>query len=224
MTDGQGRPARTVAPAGELAAARHRAITDLRQLIIEGTLTPGERVVERAIAERFGLSRSPVREAVRALIYEGFLVAQSPRQIVVRRLSRKDVEELYDVREGIETMSTVLVTRNASTAEARALSDLLDVIAAEVDDAELHRLNADFHVLMTRLAGNSLLTSIANPLEGRLRWHYQKNSDWSRLLTEHRAIADAVLSGDEEKARSVAAEHARTSRRHTLQLLFPDDT
>ena len=192
-------------------------------MIIDGTLRPGERVVERALAERFGLSRSPVREAVRALIYEGFLVAQSPRQIVVRRLSRKDVEELYDVREGIETMSTGLAARNASAAEARALSDLLDVIAAEVDDAELHRLNADFHVLMTRLAGNDLLMSIANPLEGRLRWLYQKNSDWDRLLAEHRVIADAVLTRDEEKARSLAAEHARSSRGHALELLFPDD-
>ena len=120
-------------------------------------------------------------------------------------------------------MSTGLAARYASAAEARALSDFLDVIAVEVDYAELHRLNADFHVLMTRLADNSLLTSIANPLEGRLRWLYQKNSDWDRLLSEHRAIADAVLSGDEEKARYLAVEHARTSRGKKLELLFTDD-
>ncbi|GAA1878147.1 GntR family transcriptional regulator [Pseudonocardia ailaonensis] len=211
------------APTGELAASRHRAVAELRQQIIDGTLQPGDRVVERTVAEQLQLSRSPVREAVQALIYEGFLVAESPRRIVVRRLSRRDVEELYDVREGLETMATVLATRNATHEDAQQLRHLLAEIAEETDEVALHRLNADFHELMTRLAGNGLLRSLTHPLTGRLQWLYQQNSDWDRLLTEHRAIADAVLSRDEDKARSLAAEHARASRADTLGKLFPDE-
>ncbi|WP_037078320.1 GntR family transcriptional regulator [Pseudonocardia spinosispora] len=210
-------------PASELAAARRRVVSQLRQLVIEGALQPGEKVVERAIAERFEVSRSPVREAVRTLIHEGFLVAESPRRIVVRRLSRKDVEELYEVREGIEMTATGLAALKATGNEVRSLHELLDEIAATTDEARLHRLNADFHVLLTQMAGNSLLSSIAHPLEGRLRWLYQQNSDWERLLAEHRAIADAVASGDEITARTLAVNHARSSRAHTLAVLFPDD-
>lgn len=216
-------PGLTPAPSGELAAARLHAVTQLRQLIIDGTLQPGDKVVERAVAEQLAVSRSPVHEAIRALIYEGFLVAESPRRIVVRRLARKDVEELYDVREGLETMATVLAVRNATRADADVLRQLLDEIAEETSEDRLHRLNADFHMTMTRLAGNNLLQTIAHPLEGRLRWLYQQNADWDRLLTEHRAIADAVLARDEEKARVLAAEHARSSRMHTLELLFPEN-
>lgn len=216
-------PGDTPQPSAELAAARLHAVAQLRQLIIDGTLQPGDKVVERAIAEQLAVSRSPVHEAIRALIYEGFLVAESPRRIVVRRLTRKDVEELYDVREGLETMATVLATRNATLSDTDILRQLLDNITEEDRDDRLHQLNADFHLTITRLAGNSLLQTIAHPLEGRLRWLYQQNSDWDRLLAEHRAIADAVFARDEEKARALAAEHARSSRKHTLELLFPED-
>jgi DNA-binding GntR family transcriptional regulator len=208
---------------GDLDPVRQRVLGQLRQLIIDGTLRPGDRVVERLLAERFEVSRSPVREAVRTLLYEGFLVAESPRRIVVRRLSHRDVEELYDVREGLEMMATVLAARNATSTDIDQLHRLLDETADATEEDRLHRLNADFHVLMTRLAGNELLLTLAHPLEGRLRWLYQQNSDWDRLLTEHRAILGAVHARDEEKARTLAAEHARSSRAHTLALLFPDD-
>lgn len=223
MTPTRAAAGHSPGPASELAAARQRVEVQLRQLVIDGTLRPGDKVVERAIAERFDVSRSPVHEAVRTLIHEGFLVAESPRRIVVRRLSRRDVEELYEVREGLEMTATALAALKASDTERALLHELLDEIAGTRDEARLHRLSADFHVLLTRMAGNSLLSSIAHPLEGRLRWLYQQNSDWDRLLVEHRAIADAVSSGDETEARRLAIEHARSSRAHTLAMLFPDE-
>ncbi|MBB4683847.1 GntR family transcriptional regulator [Amycolatopsis jiangsuensis] len=203
------------------AAVRANAVDGIREMIIDGRLRPGDRIVERDLAERLQVSRYSVREAVRALTYEGFLVAESPRRIVVRRLSRRDVEELFDVREGLEMLATGLAARQADADGVSRLEKLLEDTAAATDDAVLHTLNADFHLIMTEIAGNSLLRAMAFPLEGRLRWLYQHNGDWDRLLCDHRALLAAVVAGDEERARVLAVEHARTSRAHTLANLFP---
>jgi DNA-binding GntR family transcriptional regulator len=75
-----------------LAAVRQRVREELRERIIDGTLKPGDRLVERDLAEDLGVSRVPVREAIRSLESEGFLVSQSPRRVEVRQLSKVDVE------------------------------------------------------------------------------------------------------------------------------------
>ncbi|MFD4640099.1 GntR family transcriptional regulator [Lentzea sp. NPDC058436] len=205
------------------AAVRDDAVDGIREMIIDGRLRPGDRIVERDLADRLEVSRYSVREAVRALKYEGFLVAESPRRIVVRRLSKRDVEELFDVREGLEMLATGLAARQASPADVARLEKLLADTEAATDDATLHTLNADFHLIMTEIAGNSLLRAMAFPLEGRLRWLYQHNSDWDRLLHDHRALLRAVIAGDEDRARALAVDHARTSREHTLASLFPEE-
>ena len=94
-----------------LAAVRERVREELRERIVTGVLRPGDRLVERDLAEDLGVSRVPVREAIRSLEADGFVVVQSPRRVVVRRLSRVDVEELFDVREALEVLAT---SRHAS--------------------------------------------------------------------------------------------------------------
>ncbi|CAM5696374.1 hypothetical protein SALBM311S_01050 [Streptomyces alboniger] len=76
-----------------LGAVRERVLATLRQEIIAGRLGSGDRLVERELAERFGVSRVPVREAIRALVAEGFVHFETPRRTVVRRLTRNDVKE-----------------------------------------------------------------------------------------------------------------------------------
>jgi DNA-binding GntR family transcriptional regulator len=87
-----------------LAAVRERVCEELREHIISGRLRPGDRLVERDLAEQFGVSRVPVHEAIRILQSEGLAMAESPRRVVVRKLSRIDVEELFDVREALEVL------------------------------------------------------------------------------------------------------------------------
>jgi DNA-binding GntR family transcriptional regulator len=85
-----------------LGAVRERVLATLRQDIIAGRLRPGDRLVERELAERFGVSRVPVREAIRALVAEGFVHFETPRRTVVRRLTPNDVRELFELREALE--------------------------------------------------------------------------------------------------------------------------
>jgi DNA-binding GntR family transcriptional regulator len=208
-----------------LAATRQRVREELRERILTGRLRPGDRLVERELAEDLGVSRVPVREAIRSLEAEGFLVVQSPRRVVVRQLARVDVEELFDVREALEGLAAGLAATRAGAAELKRLDRVLADAAratARGDAARITVLNSRFHDEIVAIAGNALLTTMLQPLEGRLRWLTSQNEHWADLLDEHRRLYDAIGSGDAERAKASAVEHVRVNRAVTLRSLFGD--
>ena len=209
-----------------LAAVRERVREELRERIVTGVLRPGDRLVERDLAKDLGVSRVPVREAIHSLEADGFVVVQSPRRVVVRRLSRVDVEELFDVREALEVLATGLACQRADPPALRrlkrAVTEAARALAAgnitQAADANVH-----FHQEIVTLAGNGLLLSMLHQLEDRLRWLFRQNEDWDRLLHEHRRLYEAIASGDPELARACSVEHVRVNRALALRLLFPDE-
>ena len=206
-----------------LSVTREWVVDEIRQAIIEGVLRPGDRLVEREIAERLGVSRSPVREAIRLLTFEGFVVAQSPRRIVVRAFTRRDVDDLYDVREALEVLAVGLAVRNATSEDVHRLRQLLDQTALSVDEDVLHRLGNQFHEMLTEVANNSVLSGMVAPVRGRLRWLLQQNADFARLHAEHTRIVDLIEAKDLDQACNFASDHVRQSRTNALALLFPED-
>jgi len=210
-----------------LAATRQRVREELRERILTGRLRPGDRLVERELAEDLGVSRVPVREAIRSLEAEGFVVVQSPRRVVVRQLARVDVEELFDVREALESLAAGLAATRAGKPELRRLDRVLAEAAratARGDGTRIAVLNTTFHDEIVTIAGNALLSTMLQPLEGRLRWLTSQNEHWSDLLDEHRRLYDAIASGDAERAKASAAEHVRVNREVTLRTLFTEPT
>jgi DNA-binding GntR family transcriptional regulator len=212
-----------------LAATRQRVREELRERILTGRLRPGDRLVERELAEDLGVSRVPVREAIRSLEAEGFLVVQSPRRVVVRQLARVDVEELFDVREALEGLAAGLAASRAGAAELKGLDRILaDAARAATrgDAARITVLNSRFHDEIVAIAGNALLSTMLQPLEGRLRWLTSQNEHWAELLDEHRRLFEAIASGDADRAKASAVEHVRVNREVTLRSLFgeaPDE-
>ncbi|MEV0847366.1 GntR family transcriptional regulator [Streptomyces sp. NPDC049954] len=218
-------PAASEAPAGSgsLGAVRARVLSGLRQDIIGGRLRPGDRLVERELAERYGVSRVPVREAVRALVSEGFVTFETPRRSVVRTLTRADVRELFELREALEVYAAGLAAERANEAGLAGLTEILDraALATRAADAEaVTDLNTLFHDRILALAGNGLLVSVMRPVDGRLRWLTRRNEEWPQLLLEHRELAEAVASRDPERARASALGHVRTNYRSTVRRLF----
>ncbi|MFI5611386.1 GntR family transcriptional regulator [Amycolatopsis sp. NPDC051903] len=206
-----------------LAATRRRVLDELRERILSGRLRPGDRLVERELADGLGVSRVPVREAIRSLEAEGFVVVESPRRVVVRTLARVDVEELFDVRESLESLAAGLAATRAGQSDLRRLERLLADAAraaARGDAARTTVLNSRFHDEIVAIAGNTLLTTLLAPLEGRLRWLTSQNEHWSDLHEEHHRLVEAIASGDAARAREYAAEHVRVNRRVTLEALF----
>jgi DNA-binding GntR family transcriptional regulator len=209
-----------------LGAIRERVTADLRQEIIAGSLRPGDRLVERELAERFGVSRVPVREAIRALVAEGFVHFETPRRTVVRRLTPNDVKELFELREALEVYAAGLAASRATRQDLAEVQELLDRAAAatEAGDAELITdLNSRLHDRIVAMAGNSLLTEALEPVAGRLRWMTRRNEEWPQLLVEHRELYEAIASGDPDRARAHALTHVRTNYRSTVRHLFEEE-
>ncbi|MER6679674.1 GntR family transcriptional regulator [Streptomyces olivaceoviridis] len=209
-----------------LGAVRERVLASLREDIIAGRLGPGDRLVERELAERFGVSRVPVREAIRALVAEGFVLFESARRTVVRRLTPADVRELFELREALEVYAAGLAASRATPEALAELRDLLDQAAraTKEDDAEaITDINTRFHDRVLAMAGNSLLISVMEPVDGRLRWLTRRNEEWPQLLTEHRELYDAIASGDPDRARAHALGHVRANYRSTVRHLFGPD-
>ncbi|WP_428955353.1 GntR family transcriptional regulator [Streptomyces sp. cg35] len=213
----------TVEPLG---AVRERVLATLRQDIIGGRLRPGDRLVERELAERFGVSRVPVREAIRALLAEGFVTFETPRRAVVRTLTHTDVTELYELREALEVYAAGLAAERAQRDDLAQLEELLELAARatqEGDDETIADINSRFHDRLLAMAGNGLLIGVMQPVDGRLRWLTRRNEAWSKQLDEHRQLYDAVAAGDPERARAVALGHVRANYRSTVRHLFGDD-
>ncbi|GAB2739154.1 GntR family transcriptional regulator [Streptomyces bullii] len=209
-----------------LGAVRERVLAALRQEIIAGRLRPGDRLVERELAERFGVSRVPVREAIRALVAEGFVHFETPRRTVVRRLTPTDVKELFELREALEVYAAGLAAARATPEDLAGVAELLDLAAnaTRAGDAEMITdVNSRLHDRIVAMAGNSLLTAALEPVAGRLRWMTRRNEEWPQLLVEHRELFDAIASGDPERARAHARTHVRTNYRSTVRHLFGEE-
>ncbi|MCW2872838.1 GntR family transcriptional regulator [Actinacidiphila oryziradicis] len=209
----------------QLGAVRERVLAQLRDGIIAGRLRPGDRLVERELADRYGVSRVPVREAIRALVTEGFVVAESPRRVVVRQLSRSDVDELFELREALEVFATGLAAERASSGDIDELHEILERAARATENLEaeeITELNTRFHDRIVAMAGNKLLAAALEPVEGRLRWLTRQNVEWPKLLDEHRRLLEAIASNDPERAKACALGHVRANRLVTVRLLFDE--
>ncbi|MGH2555736.1 MAG: GntR family transcriptional regulator [Actinomycetota bacterium] len=206
---------------------RDQVCEQIRDQIITGRLRPGHRLVERELAELFGVSRVPVREAIGLLTKEGFVDALSPRRIVVKHLSRRDVEELFDVRESLEALATRQATSRADQAGLRELARLLEKARLATLTGELNtlsRANAAFHHHVIELADNRLLATLLEPLEGRLRWVFQQIDDPIFVWEEHRELCEAISSGDVEAAGACSLRHVQRNRATALRVLYGEET
>ncbi|MEV0227062.1 GntR family transcriptional regulator [Streptomyces sp. NPDC050704] len=212
----------TVEPLG---AVRERVLASLRQEIISGRLRPGDRLVERELADRFGVSRVPVREAIRALVVEGFVHFETPRRTVVRRLTPTDVAELFELREALEVYAAGLAAARATPQDLAEVEELLDraAVATRAMDAEtITDVNSRLHDRIVAMAKNSLLIAALEPVAGRLRWMTRRNEEWPQLLVEHRELYEAIASGDPARARAHALTHVQTNYRSTVRHLFAE--
>lgn len=202
---------------------REQATDELRMRIVEGRLGPGDRLVETQLADELGVSRNPVREALRVLEAEGFVVTVPRRGMVVVGLDEAAVNDLFDIRVSLEGYASGAAAERV----ARGLADVGPLqrvlaqarAATERDDlVEVSRCNSAFHTRIVEMSGNALLAGIIRPLMWRVRWVFQLSAHRRapHSWTEHVAILDAVAAGDAELARRLGADHAERAREAAL--------
>ena len=199
---------------------RDQVADELRRRIIECDYAPGHRLTEDRLASDFGVSRNPVREAIRVLEREGFLIALPRRGAVVASVSAQDVEDLFDVRLSLEVRAAQLAAERVDPAGRAALESLIAKAARTRSVADLAALNTAFHAEICRLSGNSLLASIMDSLHDRLQWIYRQSVEVRapHSWTEHQALAAAICAGDPEAAALAARTHVLAARRSALNL------
>lgn len=200
------------------------AYRQLKDAIRKGTLPPGTRVREIEIAERFGISRTPAREAIRRLESDG-LISFVPRQgAVISKLDHQQTMELYDLREILEGSAAGFAARHASAAEIEELGEL---IAAEPElrshPDQLADLNQLFHGALYRAAHNRFLErSLLGLRDAMALLGGTTLAIAGRFETahaEHLAILDAIRQRDPDEAERAARDHIRNAQRARLKLM-----
>ncbi|MCK2035667.1 GntR family transcriptional regulator [Microbacterium sp. SSW1-49] len=193
---------------GELESARVTRI--LRDDIILGRRAPGSRLVERDIAAELHVSRLPVREAIRALVNEGVVVARPRTWAVVREFTHRDIKDFAEVREAIETLIFVFAAERhdeAGIARLRAAYER-ERDAAEASDAEGARIAAaEFHEIAAELAGNEMLGELIGVFITRLRWLFGQHDDLPAMAEEHRVILETLAARDVDTIRTLIPQH-----------------
>jgi DNA-binding GntR family transcriptional regulator len=195
--------------------------TELRRRILTGEFAPGERLVEDRLAELLGVSRNPVREAIRVLATEGFIEVTPRRGAAVSRLSEAEAEELFDVRMALEALAARLAARKASAASAANLREVLDSARRAVADGRLDEvadLNTTFHAAVAEAAGNTYLNLVIGPMLRRVQWVFQQTAQFRapHSWTEHLSLYEAIAAGDEAEAEARAVAHVAAARRSYL--------
>ncbi len=186
----------------------------LREAIRTGVLKSGERLMEIQIAEELGVSRTPVREAIRKLDQEGFVVMMPRRGAYVANMSIRDVNEIFEIRTALESLSNGLAAERITAEELESLQRLLVQIGKYIKEGNMDKIvetDIEFHDILYRAARNARLEGIISNLREQLtRFRKLSMSYPGRLeetLEEHRAMVDAIAQGDTEAAQLAAERH-----------------
>ncbi|GAA3710472.1 GntR family transcriptional regulator [Gordonia hankookensis] len=197
-----------------------RLLDSLRSDVMTGRYPPGYRLVERDVADTYGVSRLPAREALQALRAEGFLEVRKTRGLVVRSWTERDVSELFDIRQALEAMACREAADNRTDDDVAALRAAVVAADDARDATAAHDANALFHQLLVTASHNRTLGEIMSPILFRVQWLVRQIPDPHTVSHDHHEIVEAIAAGDGELAESLAGEHAERNRRTTLEAMF----
>lgn len=199
----------------------------VREWIAAGQLRPGERLSEEDLARRAGVSRTPVREAIRQLELAGFVVMIPRRGAYVADISLKDVADVFEIRGALEALAASLAAERASDEEIEQLERLLAEIAKSVEEKDvdlLVELDTRFHDLLYKASRNERLGQILSTLREQIqRFRTQTLSNPARMriaLEEHRRLVEALAARDAEAAARFAAQHIESAENSLMELCF----
>lgn len=192
----------------------------LRQRIASGRCGPGERLPEETLAEQLGVSRTPVREALRRLESEGFVSFETHRGAQVTAWTADDLEDIFALRALLEGHAAARAARRITKEELATLSGLADRMqslleAKRFDSTKMTKLNNEFHHLVLEIAASSRLTAMLGslvqlPLVQRTFSRYTRAA-LERSAHHHRELVAALAAGDPEWASAVMHSHVRAA-------------
>ncbi|HEY1941738.1 MAG TPA: GntR family transcriptional regulator [Roseiarcus sp.] len=203
----------TASPPPAHGATVAHIVERLREDILAHRLSPGARLIESELTARFDVSRGPVREALRRLAAEGLIAHAPNRGAVVRRLTARDISELFEIRLELEGLAARRAAEAGDACERERFADAIRVIFDDAPRLACDYLaeNADFHDAVMRLAGNRQLQDLSMRLHLPLIMAQVGAALTAEVLRlsvlEHRAIAKAILAQDPNGATAAMRAH-----------------
>jgi DNA-binding GntR family transcriptional regulator len=186
----------------------------IRELIITGELTAGQQLRQRDLAQRFGVSQTPVREAMRRLESEGLVIGDTHRGFTVVTPDDGPVEENFQIRAALESLGASLAARkigDAGLAELERLNAEMRTLAD--DDPRYAELNREFHFTLYQYSRSPLLMSLMRLLWASLQGGPRVLRTHAESASQHDAILDALRTGDAEAASALTYQHIMGAER-----------
>lgn len=186
----------------------------LRQAILKGELKPGERLMEIQLAKKLGVSRTPIREAIRKLELEGLVLMIPRKGAEVAEITEKNLRDVLEVREALETLAVQLACDQITKVQIRELREAagaFEEVLAGGNVTEIAEADEHFHDLINLATGNQKLIQILNNLREqmyRYRVEYLKNEAvYPQLLGEHESLIRAIEKRQKERAAEIVCRH-----------------
>lgn len=191
----------------------------LKESILNGSLKPGEKLMESRIAEDLGVSRTPVREAIRKLEKEKYVKMIPRKGAYVEDLTMEDILEVLEIRIVLEGLASKLAARNISDEmkdRIRKNMKNFDNASSELDRKELISLDEKFHHIIYQSSGNKKLNEIVRELQDQFQRfrlsYFNELSSYMKLANSHNKLYQAIIDGDEKAAEEYAKEHIEEIR------------
>ena len=203
----------------EYLPLRDVVFNTLRQAILKGELEPGERLMEIQLADRLGVSRTPIREAIRKLELEGLVLMIPRKGAEVAKISEKSLRDVLEVRRSLEELAIELACQRMTEDDIKELEEAQDAFRAAIQSADamtIAETDEHYHDIIYNGTGNNRLVQILNNLREqmyRYRVEYLKEEQTRNLLvSEHEELVKAIREGDVQKAQDISFHHLENQR------------
>jgi DNA-binding GntR family transcriptional regulator len=224
-----GEPVGTKSGGGRADASLHGEILSrLRDYVVEGNIPDGGRVPERQLCEKFGISRTPLREALKVLAAEGLIELLPNRGARVRQLGERDIEELFDLMGGLESLAGRLACENITDAEIAEVERLHYEMYGYYLHSDMHNyflINQRIHERIVTASRNGTLQAAYATFAGRIRRvrysanFARKRARWAEAMREHEMILDALRRRAGSELADILFHHLRNKRTAAVERL-----
>ena len=210
----------------EYLPLRDVVFNTLRRAILKGELKPGERLMEITLADKLGVSRTPIREAIRKLELEGLVVMAPRKGAKVASITERDLNDVLEVRKGMEVLAISLACKRITGEELEKLETIEQSFQKLIESGnltELAEMDVKFHDTIYQATDNQRLISLLNNLREqmyRYRMEYLKDIAVRRTLAEeHKAICRALRERDEQQAEEYVSIHIDNQQKAIIRSL-----
>lgn len=196
----------------------------LREAIITGMLRPGERLMELQLAEEMGVSRTPVREAIRKLELEGLVIMVARRGAYVSDLSMRDIAETFEIRGALESLAAGLAAERIAPEELEQLERTLVSIGECIETSDIQQivtLDEEFHAILFAASRNLRLSQIVSNLREQItrfrRTSLSTPGRFKAVFQEHKGIVEAISERNSNLAQALAKEHIENAEHSVME-------